>query len=219
MNIVLPESFYYKGASQNNFARVEGSDLVIRGTIPFKEMMYALTYAIKGNTKCCYCGNTIPKGSVTIDHMYPLDVGGPTIPNNMVPACSKCNCDKSNMTFAQYQKYLDEEDLREKRKIRKAINEEHELKRKEKIYELPKDWVSEIKLSTVVVELFFDEKFKGNKYQSIKEFYETYGFLKKPVIVNGSHYLFNGFTELIFARDIGLQKIPAIVLDNVKVML
>ena len=54
MNIVLPEKFYFKGASRENFARVEDGNLVIRGTVPFKKMMYDLAYKISGTTKCFY---------------------------------------------------------------------------------------------------------------------------------------------------------------------
>lgn len=219
MNIVLPEQFYYKGASRNNFAKVEGKNLIISGTVPFKDLMYSLTYKINGTDKCFYCGKTIPKGKVTIDHKYPQDVGGPTIPDNMVPACAKCNSEKSNMTCSQYKEYFMLENQKERRSLRKTINEYHESMRKRKMYELPRSWISYIKLSTIVVELFFNEQFKGAKYQNIKRFYEKYGYLQRPIIVNKNHYLFNGFTELIFAREIGLQKIPAIVLENVKVML
>lgn len=219
MNIVLPEKFYFKGASRENFARVEDGNLVIRGTVPFKKMMYDLAYKISGTTKCFYCGKTISKGKLTLDHMYPLDLGGPTIPDNMVPACSKCNSEKSNMTCAQYKEFHLIRDHKERRILKRNVNEYHETMRRKRIYELPKNWVTDIALSTVIVELFFKEKFKGTKYNNIKRFYENYGFLQKPIIVNKNHYLFNGFTEIVFAREIGLQKVPAIVLDNVKVIL
>lgn len=219
MNIVLPNDFYYEGASRENFAKVENGILVIRGTIPFKDMMYDLTYAYRGTTKCYYCGKPLQEGESTLDHMYPLDQGGPTIPNNMVPSCRKCNSEKSNMTCDQYREYTVIEDRRRKRYIKRKICEMHEILRQKQIYQLPPDWVTEIKLYTVIVEMFFDENFKGTKYKAIKEFYEKYGFLKKPIIVNRSHYLFSGFTELMYAREIGLKTIPAIVLENVKVIL
>lgn len=219
MNIVLPEKFYFKGASRENFARVENGNLVIRGTVPFKKMMYDLAYKIGGTRKCFYCGEKIPKEKLTLDHMYPLDLGGPTIPNNMVPACLQCNSEKSNMTCAQYKEYNLLRERKEKHLLKRNVNEYHETMRKRKIYELPKSWVTEIVLSTVIVEVFFKEKFKGAKYENIKKFYDTYGFLQKPIIVNKSHYLFSGFTEIVFAREIGLQKVPAIVMDNVKVIL
>ena len=33
---------------------------------------------------------------MTIDHMYPQDFGGPTITNNLLPSCKKCNNDKDD---------------------------------------------------------------------------------------------------------------------------
>ena len=123
------------------------------------------------------------------------------------------------MTCAQYKEFHLIRDHKERRILKRNVNEYHETMRRKRIYELPKNWVTDIALSTVIVELFFKEKFKGTKYNNIKRFYENYGFLQKPIIVNKNHYLFNGFTEIVFAREIGLQKVPAIVLDNVKVIL
>lgn len=221
MNIVLPEKFYYKGKGtiRNSVAVVKGNELIINGTVPFKDMMYDLTYAIEGKKRCYYCGRTFPRRKLTLDHKFPLDVGGPTIPNNMVPCCSHCNSEKANMNMYQYKEYLALESIKEKRKLRKEVCRKHEEMRHMHCYELPADWVSEISLATIIVEMFFDAKFKGNKYRRIKEFYETYGYLQKPIIVNARHYLFSGFTELMYAREIGLQTVPAIVLDNVKVIL
>lgn len=44
--------------------------------------------------RCAYCG-IIPK-SLTIDHMLPLSRGGPTVKENIVPACKSCNSKKHN---------------------------------------------------------------------------------------------------------------------------
>ena len=37
-----------------------------------------------------------------MDHLYPQDLGGPTIPNNLAPTCSDCNSEKGNLTEKQY---------------------------------------------------------------------------------------------------------------------
>jgi HNH endonuclease len=41
---------------------------------------------------CCYCGT---KERLSIDHLIPLDRGGPDIGENMVWACRSCNSSKS----------------------------------------------------------------------------------------------------------------------------
>lgn len=219
MNIVLPEKFHYEGTQRKGYAEVKDNQLIIYGTVPFKDLMYSLTYAIYGKDKCYFCGKPLENEGATLDHLYPQDLGGPTIPNNMVPACSHCNNDKSNLTCEQYQKLISLTDKREIKKFKREISDERELLRKNRQYDIPEEWLTDIKLSTVIVELFFEEKPRGTKYRNTAEFYKKYGYFQRPLIVNKSHYLFSGFTELIVARLLSMQKIPAIVLDNVKVVL
>lgn len=45
------------------------------------------------------------KKLVTIDHIVPQDFGGPTISNNLIPSCSKCNKEKGNMTKEEYDEF------------------------------------------------------------------------------------------------------------------
>lgn len=45
--------------------------------------------------ECAYCGRTMKKGErLTRDHLEPVSDGGATIQDNIVPACSSCNCSK-----------------------------------------------------------------------------------------------------------------------------
>ena len=89
--------------------------------------MYELTYMMKGNQICYYCGKTISKKEMTLDHVYPRDFGGPSITDNLVPCCSHCNSSKGNKTFENW--YTDDkcddigitkEKMQQRRKI---INE------------------------------------------------------------------------------------------------
>jgi len=41
---------------------------------------------------CVYCGNL----AIEIDHVVPVSWGGPTMKNNGVCTCHRCNCVKSN---------------------------------------------------------------------------------------------------------------------------
>lgn len=65
----------------------------------------------KGRYYCSYCGKLIPKGKVTVDHLYPvhivnkssyyqaklMQIGAKSVNDyrNLVPACKKCNRKKS----------------------------------------------------------------------------------------------------------------------------
>ena len=42
---------------------------------------------------CAYCGN---QGPFHIDHVEPLALGGLHVPDNLVPACERCNCSKGD---------------------------------------------------------------------------------------------------------------------------
>ena len=45
--------------------------------------------------ECAYCGGTPRKGQkLTKDHLIPVGSCGKTIPENIIPACSKCNSSK-----------------------------------------------------------------------------------------------------------------------------
>jgi len=85
MIIELPEEFNYW-----NRARIVDGILRIPSVKYVRKFMYEVTIKMKGNT-CWYCGRRMKKKEITMDHLYPQSLGGPTIPNNLVPACFECN--------------------------------------------------------------------------------------------------------------------------------
>ena len=48
--------------------------------------------------KCMYCGATMGKSSMTVDHFDPLELGGANDESNYLTACRACNKKKSNMS-------------------------------------------------------------------------------------------------------------------------
>lgn len=54
----------------------------------------------RDNYTCRYCGRDgIP---LTVDHIILWEKGGPTIPDNMLTACKKCNKDRGNMEYEDW---------------------------------------------------------------------------------------------------------------------
>ena len=87
MIIDLPESFRFTGQKQFDYAEVRDGVLHMYGTISYSKVIHNIVYALKGKDKCYYCGKTLAKDEISLDHMYAQDVGGPTIPNNLIPCC------------------------------------------------------------------------------------------------------------------------------------
>jgi len=49
---------------------------------------------------CRYCNNAdVP---LTVDHLVLWEEGGPTIPENLVSACKKCNKTRGNLSYAEW---------------------------------------------------------------------------------------------------------------------
>jgi len=77
----------------------------------------------RDNYTCRYCGrNDVP---LTVDHVVLWEDGGPSIEENLISACKKCNKTRGNM---QYEEWLESEYYREK--VQNVIAEFQELNTK-----------------------------------------------------------------------------------------
>lgn len=86
MNVELPT----KNLRANSFLIKDGI-LFVRNRWSLKQVMSSLTYQIKGRRECYYCHKKFFPSEMTLDHLYPQQIGGPTITNNLVPCCNECN--------------------------------------------------------------------------------------------------------------------------------
>lgn len=211
MIIELPKKFNY--GSQ---AKVVDDILKIPSGISVRDFMYKLTIAIKGK-KCWYCGKKLKKEEITMDHLYPQDLGGPTIPNNLAPTCAECNNQKGNLTEKQYRDMVKapkskKKELRSKFAVR---NEQHKLKRG---YYLPKEWITTRKIDNIIVTWFMNEAYMSKRYMKIESFYRAYGHLPHPIVVDRNNYLLDGFLVLMVAKNNNVSMVPTIVLENVEVV-
>lgn len=211
MIIELPEKLTY-----GNQVEIVNGILKIPPGLSWREFMYKLTIAKKGR-ECWYCGKKLRKEEITMDHLYPQDLGGPTISNNLAPTCSDCNSEKGNLTEKQYRNII-RAPKNKKKEIRSKFlksNEERKIKRG---YFLPDKWITARKIDTVLVTLLMGETYTGKRYTKIENFYQQYGHLPYPIIVDRNNYLLDGFLVLIFAKNNNLLRVPTIVLENVEVV-
>ena len=58
-------------------------------------------------TNCYYCGVSLTKLDVTMDHVVPISRGGRSTQGNLVPACKACNTQKRSLTAVEWQDYLE----------------------------------------------------------------------------------------------------------------
>ena len=64
---------------------------------------------------CQYCGNRFPANELSIDHIIPRSMDGPTTWENLVCACLNCNVKKGNRTPAQAHMHLISDPVKPKR--------------------------------------------------------------------------------------------------------
>ena len=217
----LPEKFSIGDARQKNDAFIEDGILKIRKDASYRFVIYELTFKLKGGKHICrYCGKIFSDRKMTMDHMYPQDMGGPTITNNLLPSCQKCNSEKSDMTREQYEKYKHLEIVGKNcKEYLKDLRGYKEFIKKWEEFEIPKEWISKRELSTIIAEIRLGDCTQNAKYKKVLECYEKYYHIPKPIIVDKNGFLLDGFYSVIFAKNNSITSLPAIELENVEVIM
>ena len=213
MYIKLPKKFNMDSSTTKNAAFIQNKVLKIRRGTTLREVMYEITFRKYGR-RCFYCGKVFPKDKITIDHIFPQDFGGPTITDNLVPACKQCNTEKSNMTKNQFMSYIEARKHGKGKEFRKEFNKKIKYGK----YKIPGNWITKRKITEITVVFDLKEKYQKDKMRTIKYFYNTYGILKKPIVIDKNGFLLDGFMILMFAKTKGIEEISVIVLDNVEVI-
>lgn len=219
MIIDLSENFtMYDERGRNKLAWVEDGILKLKVDASFRKAMYELTYELKGRNVCEYCGKTFLDEDMTLDHMIPQERGGPTITNNLVPSCKECNSKKSNMTAEQYIKYKNLSGTEKKKYFENFKRYVNYMKRNE-LLELPEEWLSKKKVKEIIARFDFSQEYKKSQYRKVERFYNEYGHLPKPILVDKKGFLLDGFISLMFAKDNNLRNLSVMVLENVEVII
>ena len=212
MIIDLPNKFFYS-RNERSWAYIENGILYVEGNIYYEQLMYSLSYGLKGYEYCFYCKSKLTHEDRTLDHLYPRNWGGVSIPNNLVPSCSKCNQEKSNLTYEQYQILTKLSDKSERKCFKKRAIDENQKKMNSPSFILPKDWVVQIGISLLFTGRNFNLiKEKGN--DSMDKYYEENHHYPKPIIVSSNNFVFKGLHILYHAKTHGIKEVPAVLLEN-----
>lgn len=221
MIIELPEKFLFRDERQGQLAFIEKGILKMTKSTSFRRVMIELTYQINGKEECKFCHKTVTKDGIkmTIDHMFPQDLGGPTITNNLIPACSTCNGKKRNMTCEQYAKFLEKKTEKEQKAYLDKLREYQDSLRINKIYQIPQEWITETTIEDIILSINLSENYREKRYKSYEKYYLTYGILKYPIILDRNNFLLDGFLQIMIAKNYNIKSVPTIEIENVEVIL
>ena len=232
MKLILPD---YDFKLEDGLAEVKDGKLYIYKPGSFKEIMYKLTYIIYGNDECYFChrklrtnmlelDNSKYFSQITLDHLIPQDFGGPTITNNLRPACSDCNSSKGNMypdEFEEYRKFDGKKDKAskvEKRHFKESLRLKQERRRFGEIESVNEEWYSDEVIRNIYVNFWITEPL-GVMYKKQERFFKNYKRLPKPIVISQNRFLLDGFNTILLGKyNFGDKKIKIIILENVYFM-
>lgn len=210
MNIPLISDYFY-----DEYVFVKDDVLYIYGTWNFRNIMYDLTYSIKDTDQCYYCSKTIKRSDMTLDHMYPQDIGGPTIPQNLCIACKDCNYEKSNMTEVEYYEYQ-KLSIDQKKEFRADLLAQRDFTKKWLAPAIPKEWTTKVKLEDITS--YYEDSIEGKKCKKVETSFLKYGRIIKPVILDRNKQLVDGLHSYTVAKKYGIESVQSIILDNVELI-
>ena len=211
MNITLPA----QNLRTKDFLIKDGM-LYLRYGQSFQNAIYSLTYFMKGKKFCYYCKKKIPRNEITMDHMYPRSTGGPSIPQNLVPACRKCNFRKSDMTREQYLTFLSLPNDSERKFYLSKLSTYKEGLKAIGLFEIPNNWITPVKVDDIHTQIDF-ANISDAKYKKAKTYYEQHHQFQKPIILDRNLFSLDGFYVLFVAKSCDIKFVPSLVLENVEI--
>lgn len=211
MILNLPEHFLED--NKNYKAEVRNKILYIAWALKFEQLMYDLAFLQYGEHECYYCHKVCNNTKMTMDHVYPKNFGGVSVPENLRPVCNECNREKGDLNLREYKTL---KGLKEKprRKYRERQSAKKEKIRYEKGFDLPDEWIEMVDISDIIFPSYYKFAY-GKKFMRNISFIRKYGHVSKPVILSANKVLLDGRNVYKSAQKLKLKKIPAIVLENV----
>lgn len=218
MKIPLPSKFIYYTDDRTASAYVRKNTLYINGLISWEKLAYDLCYALNGRKVCTYCGKTVKKSKMTLDHMFPRFFGGVSIPTNLTPACKSCNNKKSDLNYYEFKVFrtMNEKDGK---RYRMSIYRKKRKIRFQRGFDLPRNWTTSMDIKDIIARPIPDDGRNQKKYQRVTHFVERYGHLPNPIVVSANDVLLEGNTIYWVSVDFGFEYVQVIRLDNVFVKL
>lgn len=217
MNILLPEKF----CSYDNEGVIE-AEVVKRQTdsgeqrvlnlyrpVVYKRVTYDLTRAIYGDT-CMYCKERL---ATTIDHRISKYYRGPTITNNLYPACEKCNSLKSNMLEDEFQTYLSLPTQKERKEFVRSLVPIQRDRLYGSFDVLPPEWFDHDDVEGYVIKIYKDEPL-GAKYKHQAWHLQTYKTWGEVVVSSADGVLLDGFNVVFLGKERHRTDYRDIVIDN-----
>lgn len=214
MKIQLPDHFFYTNKAQNGTAYVKNGILYIDGYVSFEAVMRTITYVIKGYNTCYYCGRELTDANRSLDHMYPRRWGGVSIPENLIPSCKDCNCDKKGMTYAQFMQYRKFKTQERRNEYYDTCEAENTRVIRRAKFVIEREWISVYKVRELLKHIEFNELEK-RKSKKLAAYYRNWGQYTHPVIISSNGRVLKGNHILYHAKKINRKHVIAIVLDNV----
>ena len=123
------------------------------------------------------------------------------------------------MTYNQYMTFLEARESGSESEYLASLRQYQEKIRKNKLYQIPREWISQKNITDIITTIDLDDDYKSKKYRKIEKYYLDYGIIKKPIIVDKNSFLLDGFLSMMFAKNHNISAVPTIVLDNVEVIL
>ncbi len=213
MNILLPESFesYDKDGSKD--AEIINNVLYLYRSTSFKKVMYELAYKLRG-TKCYYCKTA---EATTIDHGIPQAFGGPTITDNLFPACANCNNLKTNMYINEFMDFLSIDGKKERKDYLKSLKKVQDDRLYGVIPSLPEEWILKEKRNVIWVKFFIDEPL-GAKHKKLLSSLNYYKKHKTGIVLTQNNVLVDGFNTVFIGKSKNQRNYYQILLENVVVV-
>lgn len=182
----------------------------------YNKLIYALTYELRENS-CVYCGSPLRRADITLDHRYAKCTGGIDITNNLFCCCFECNLKKANLSHKEYLYYRYISDSKEQKNIfLMNATKKREQSLKKHGFILPNKWVEIQNISSINCKKM--KIVRSKKYCRKVEFYKKYKKMPSPIIVDKNNRLLNGLHMIILAKDVGIQEVPVVRLENVELI-
>ena len=218
MFIELPKEYYFENS--NIYVNLEKGILKIKfkgDNYSFRKIMYDITFKMKGHT-CCYCGS---EKDITIDHIHPRSRGGPTITNNLQPACKSCNVEKDGLNDIEYKFFLRLEP-EERKEFKKDVREASDIMSKWNGFykEMPQEWFVQINIQKIKAKITKSgsKQIKSRaKYNKIKKNYKI-SECKEYIVLDRNNVLLHGVEMYCIAKSLNLRELPVIKLENVEIV-